>query len=321
MPALSESRTLRYLAFSLLYFAQGVPWGFIAVGYVVFLTDQGLDNTAIGAAIGLAYVPWSFKLLWGPLLDRVSTRWGRRRPFIVVAELFMGLTIASLLFVDPTSQLDLVGWILFAHNTAASLQDVAVDALAVDLLQEDERGRANSFMWAGKSLGVALGGGAGTVLAARMGWPALFMVLAVVVWLVMLVPLLIRERPAGEVVAQTESTRFGLSTLWRSFSFPTPWLGVLVALGTPIGYALVGTVFTRTLRADLGLSEDAIGLLTGAIDPLWRADRRLPGRSYRRPQGDGPRDGLRRRLLALVRARAGVAQGPAAGARGLRDRP
>src|SRR5688572_12420366 len=94
--ALSESRLLRLLTFGALYFAQGVPWGFISVGYVVLLADQGLDNTAIGKAMALAYLPWSFKVLWGPLLDAVpALRIGRRRPFIIASELLMGFTILS----------------------------------------------------------------------------------------------------------------------------------------------------------------------------------------------------------------------------------
>src|SRR5687768_11713569 len=98
---LSESRALRLFVLGALYFAQGIPWGFIAVGYVVFLTDQGLDNTAVGSAIGLAYVPWSFKPLFGPLIDRFpSLRFGRRRPYIIGAQLLMGLTILMLLAID-----------------------------------------------------------------------------------------------------------------------------------------------------------------------------------------------------------------------------
>lgn len=200
-PALSQSRWLRFLTFGALYFAQGVPWGFISVGYVVFLTDIGLDNTAIGDALALAYIPWSFKLVWGPLIDalppRFALRVGRRRPFIAFAELMMGLTLISLAFVDARSQLQLVAVILFVHNTFASMQDVAVDALAVDLLAEDERGRANSIMWAAKSVGVAVGGGGGTLIAKWAGWTTLFIVLSCIIWAIMLFPVLLRERPAG----------------------------------------------------------------------------------------------------------------------------
>lgn len=195
--ALSESQILRLISFSLLYFAQGVPWGFIGTGYVVLMTDLGLDGAAIGAAIGLAYLPWSFKILWGPLLDAVPQwRIGRRRPFIAGAELVMGLTLMALLVTDPVTQLPVVAAILFLHNTAASLQDVATDAMAVDLLHPEERGTANSLMWAGKSLGVVFGGGGGTLIAKHFGWNTLFVLMALIVWAIMLIPLLLRERPA-----------------------------------------------------------------------------------------------------------------------------
>ena len=109
MPALSESRPLRLFVLSALYLAQGLPWGFISVSYVVFLTDLGLDNDAIGSALALAYLPWSFKLVAGPFLDRIPVgRFGRRRPVIIVAELLMGATLLLLLGVDPVKEQGLV---------------------------------------------------------------------------------------------------------------------------------------------------------------------------------------------------------------------
>lgn len=267
MRALSDSRPLRLLVFTALYFAQGLPWGFISVGYVVFLTDLGLDNTAIGKALAVAYLPWSFKIVAGTLLDRLpNSRFGRRRPIIIGAQLAMGATLLLLLGVDPASQQGLVSIVLFVHNAVAALQDVAVDALAVELLQPDERGRANSFMWAGKSAGIALGGGGGTVLAKYLGWSSLFVVLALAIWLVMLLPIFLRERP---VAAPTPTEgRFDWPTLKRSFGFWTPWAGILVGLVTPVGYAIVAVPYLRLLRADFELTEEQIGLLSGIVEPV-----------------------------------------------------
>jgi MFS transporter, PAT family, beta-lactamase induction signal transducer AmpG len=323
---LAESRLLRFVTFTALYLAQGVPWGFITVGYVVMLTDLGLDNAEIGAAVGLAYLPWSFKVVWGPLLDAVpELRIGRRRPFIVASQLLFGLTLLALLFVDPREALPTVALLLFLNNTFASLQDVAVDAMAVDLLEEDERGRANSLMWAGKAAGVAIGGGGGTLAARYFGYEALFVGMTALVWAIMLLPLLVRERPprpddrpvglgllrllwflipialvgvAMAVLSEVEDRfadrswvqlvpiakpfvavvgafaawplvdRRGFAALRRSFSFSVPWWGVAVGVMTPAGYAMVGTVLTRTLRAEIGLSSDEIAALTGVVEPL-----------------------------------------------------
>jgi MFS transporter, PAT family, beta-lactamase induction signal transducer AmpG len=268
--ALSQSRFLRFLTFGALYFAQGVPWGFISVGYVVFLTDQGLSGEAIGKAIGMAYLPWAFKIVWAPLIDRFpSAKLGRRRPYIVAAELLMGITLLLLMLLDPKTQLSAIGVVLFLHNTCAALQDVAVDALAVDILPSDERGRANSIMWGAKSGGVAAGGGAGTILAKYLGWPALFLTMALLIWAIMLLPILLRERPKGHRETHPEKPqRINWPELRRSFTFAAPLVGLLIAFLTPAGYSLILTFTTRMFRADLKLTEEAIATLNGVVDPL-----------------------------------------------------
>lgn len=269
MRALSQSALLRYIMFGLLYLAQGLPWGFISVGYVVFLTDQGLNNEAIGWAVGIGYIPWSFKLIWGPVIDRFpSKRFGRRRHFIILSELMMGFTMLSLVVLDPAHQLNLLAAVLFLNNTFASIQDVAVDALAVDVLRTSEQGRANSIMWAGKSLGVAIGGGAGTVLAKYVGWTALFTLLAVSLWLIMLLPLLVRERTQEEDASTNATNAVPWRMIWDSFAFRAPLVGLLVAVLTPMGYGMIGAPSTHLMRATLKFSEEAIGTLSGVVDPI-----------------------------------------------------
>jgi PAT family beta-lactamase induction signal transducer AmpG len=258
--ALSERQTLRLLTFTLLYFAQGVPWGFIATGYPVLLTDLGLDNTAIGAAIGLAYLPWSFKILWGPLLDAAPDGvTGRRRPFVLVAQLFMGLTLLALGAADPRTHLGWVSAMLFLHNTAAALQDVAVDAMAVDLLQPHERGRANSMMWAGKSLGVVVGGGGGTLLAKALGWDSLFLAMAAGLACIALLPWAIPERPVPG--AERWWDRSTLRLLWFLLPF------ALVAAGM-VGLAGVEEAVGSGAAALLGVAKPFVAVAGALIG--WR---------------------------------------------------
>nr|QDA77047.1 major facilitator superfamily protein [Jahnella sp. MSr9139] len=269
MPALSQSRFLRFLTFGALYLAQGLPAGFASVGYVIFLTDQGLGNEAIGSAMGLMALPWTFKILWAPLLDRVSsTRFGRRRPFIILAQLAMGITLLLLALLDPRRELALIGAVLFLHSTCASFQDVAVDGMAVDLLQPKEQAAANGVMFAGKMVGAGVGGAGGAVLAKQLGWSGLILVITALLWAVMLLVILVRERPRGEVVEARAQPKLSLAELRRSFSFATPLVGIAVAMLTPVGFSLVLVVYLRMLRADLKLSEEAIGLLSGVVDPV-----------------------------------------------------
>ncbi|MCA9494106.1 MAG: MFS transporter [Myxococcales bacterium] len=281
-PTLVESRWARTLLFPALYFAQGVPWGFVSVGYVVMLTDLGLDDATIGGLLGLAYLPWSFKFVAGPVLDRIPMlRMGRRRPVVMLAEFVMGASLLGLLFVDPAHDVTLTSAILFVHNACAALQDVAVDALAVDVLPEEERGRANSYMWAAKSGGIMVGGSFGTLVAGRFGWPAVFVMLVLVLWAVLGVVVWILERPQ-ETVHDAPADHLSLAALRRAFGFPTPWLAVVVGLVSPVGYAIVATPFTTLTRGELGWSDEQIAMsafvdpwvgIAGALVGGWLADR------------------------------------------------
>jgi PAT family beta-lactamase induction signal transducer AmpG len=286
VPTLSESRLLRFITFGALYFAQGVPWGFVSVAYLTYLTDRGLSNTEVGAALGLAYLPWSFKVFWGPIIDRFpSARFGRRRPFIIGSELLMGLTLLFMAPLFATGDLALINKLVFLHNTFAALQDVSVDALAVDLLPDHERAKTNGIMWACKVGGSMVGGGGSMLLVKRVGWSPILIGMTVLMWAIMLFVLLIRERPAGQDAAAVAAIRrkssevgaglagwlkrvadeWHLKDLWYSFAFPTAIAAVLVALFTPAGYALTTPVFARMLRADLKLSEEMIGLLNSVV--------------------------------------------------------
>jgi PAT family beta-lactamase induction signal transducer AmpG len=190
----------------------------------------------------------------------------------------MGFSLLALLAVDGRTQLALVGAILFVHNSFAALQDVVTDALAVEVLPEDERGKANSFMWAAKNAGVAVGGGGGTIIAKHLGWPSLFVLNALIIWAVMLLVIAVRERPRGASEALSEGAkRLDWSELKRSFAFPTALLGIVVAMLAPAGYALTSTVLLRLMRVDLELSEEQIGMISGTIDPIASVGGALVG--------------------------------------------
>src|SRR5262245_22463939 len=99
----------------------------------------------------MAWLPWAGKPLLGPLVDRVGFgRFGRRRPFVLLSEAGMALTLVVLAGVDPARSLGTYSVLVLVHNVFAAAQDVGVDALALDILSADERGRVNGIMSAGK---------------------------------------------------------------------------------------------------------------------------------------------------------------------------
>jgi PAT family beta-lactamase induction signal transducer AmpG len=204
MPDLLSTRRGRLTAFCLLYITEGIPQGFAAIAVATQMRRQGLSPAAIGTFVATLYLPWSWKWAIGPVVDLVySDRLGRRRGWIVGAQLMMALTLLAAMPVDYATRLTLFTWVIVVHNVFAATQDVAIDALAVATLPEDERGVANGLMFAGAYTGSAIGGSGALFLASWIGMNNVFPFVAGAILLVtVLVTLRLREpKPAHPLAA------------------------------------------------------------------------------------------------------------------------
>jgi PAT family beta-lactamase induction signal transducer AmpG len=167
---LSGNRSRRTRLLCLLYFCQGFPWGFATIALLATLSEAGHPKADTATVVALAILPWTFKFIWGPIIDSFRMpSFGVRRPWIFIAQLCMAFTLigaATSGNMSSESTLMYLAWVFFVHNCFASLQDVATDSLAVDLLEPNERGRVNGYMWGSKLFGIAFGGaGMATVIA------------------------------------------------------------------------------------------------------------------------------------------------------------
>lgn len=156
---LSQSKPLRFIAFFYLYVMQGVPAGFATTALANFLAAEGLRSDRIGTFVAMQGLPWTFQFVWGPFIDKFQgSRLGRRRPWVVTAQLLAVLASLGMLLVDnPVSNVTLLGIAFFVHSAVASVQDASVDAMAITTIPETERGRINAFMRGGFLVGTGLG--------------------------------------------------------------------------------------------------------------------------------------------------------------------
>lgn len=153
-------RLLRFLVLSALYVAQGVTYGFVGSVLVPTLAARGASLEDQAGLLAIGAIPWIFKAAWGPVVDHFGgVGIAVQRRFIVVAHVVMGLSMGAMATIeDLVGSVALVGYLWLLHNVFLSLQDVATDALAIDLLDADERGKANGFMLGGHSVGTFIGG-------------------------------------------------------------------------------------------------------------------------------------------------------------------
>jgi MFS family permease len=199
--ALTESKMRRYVSLCVLYVAQGLPSGFANVAFVAFLVTNGIAVEQIAILFATVYLPWTFKFIWGPVIDMIRfPQFGIRRPWILFAETGMIISLATLLFVpDLVASIKLVTILLFVHNLFSSLQDVSVDALAVDILQPDEVATVNGLMFAAKRGGIIFGGAILGMMVVPFGIKSAIMVQLPLLILIMMLPLFLRERPGDRL--------------------------------------------------------------------------------------------------------------------------
>ena len=197
MNTLTTNKWLRVTVLCILYFAQGFPWGFMLTALLSFLASKGLTLAESGQLTAMAYLPWTFKLFWGPIIDSFTYHvMGRRRPWILFAQLGMALTLIAMIWMgDLSSNIGLLGWMFFFHNCFASLQDVSCDALAVDILLPKEQGKVNGAMWGSKVIGTGMGAVVMGTLLVSYGLVFAIAVQTILMFIIILFPLFILERP------------------------------------------------------------------------------------------------------------------------------
>jgi MFS family permease len=256
-----------------LYFVQGLPFGFQATALPVYLRDAGMSLTGIGLATALA-LPWSLKIFWAPLVDRFgSASFGRRRSWILPLQLCLGLVCGAAALISPDEQLTLLLLSVLLMNLFAATMDIAVDGLAVDLLELRDLGKGNIAQVVGYKVGMLTGGGLLVWASGWIGWEGLFLSMAVLVGLSALVTLGYKERfrpellTPGSPIVHPKIANV-LSLLKRSLAKPgAGWL--LLFIGTyKLGENMADTMF-KPFLVDAGYQGQEIGLWVGTWGMLF----------------------------------------------------
>jgi MFS transporter, PAT family, beta-lactamase induction signal transducer AmpG len=244
-----------------LYVSQYIPLMFFYEALPVYMRQQGSSLQAI-ALVNLLILPVVFKFLWSPLIDRYGyTRWGHYRFWIVLFQLVVSLLTVLCAFIDISQNLNLLLIIAFVMCVFCTSQDIAADAMAVNLLSPTERGLGNGIQVSGHYLGAVIGSGGMLILLDKIGWQKTMLLIALIM-LISLLPILlhqeqIRVKPPGQA-----------PTVWRDlgefFRRQELWLWLVILATYTTGSSMAVTMF-RPLLVDLGLSATQIGLLLGVV--------------------------------------------------------
>ncbi len=203
---LASSERVRYATGAVMYFAQGIPQGLLAISIPVWLASQGVSAGDIGSYLAVIVLPWAFKLVTGPLMDRYEfLPMGRRRPWVLGAQLGLSLSLLALVFIErPAEQIGLLMLIGMLINSFAATQDVAVDGMSIDLTPVREQGRLNAFMSFGKTIGWAATAAVTGVLLTSVGLKTTAIAASAVAALALLVMIFVLEREGERTLPWTK---------------------------------------------------------------------------------------------------------------------
>ena len=167
-----EPPSLRMLA---LGYSAGLPLLLVLGTLSFWLREAGIDRTTIGylSWVGLAY---AFKWTWAPLVDRLPipllTRvLGRRRSWLLLAQVAIILGLVAMSFNDPKVALEPVVWGALAVAFGSATQDIALDAFRIESAQTEKQGALAAAYQTGYRLAMIWAGAGVLWVAARAEVP------------------------------------------------------------------------------------------------------------------------------------------------------
>ena len=299
---LADNPRTRYITGAMMYFAQGIPAGLLSIAIPAWLATQGVSASDIASYLAVIVLPWAFKLVTGPLMDRFEfLSMGRRRPWVIAAQLGLCLSLLSLMLIEnPAEQIGLLMIVGVLINSFAATQDVAVDGMAIDLTPVNEQGKLNAFMSFGKAIGWSLTAAASGTMLVTVGMKATAITASAVAGVVLLLFVAILERKGERKLPwspgkATSGTQPGNSfkavfsginqVLWKRASVVV--LAIMLFDGLVYGYgqALMPIAAVKLfgyttpqwsqLVAMMGLIGAGIALLVGPMIDRFGAKRML----------------------------------------------
>jgi len=169
----------RMLVALLMGFACGLPLLLTISLLQAWMKEEGVDLTVIGL-MALVGLPYTLKFLWAPFLDRFTLPFfGRRRGWLLVAQVALILSIVGLGLTDPGNNPWMVAFAAFLVTFFSASQDIVVDAYRREDLSDEELGLGSSLYVNGYRVGMLLASGGGLIMADHMSFSLVYVIMAV----------------------------------------------------------------------------------------------------------------------------------------------
>jgi PAT family beta-lactamase induction signal transducer AmpG len=247
-------------------FACGLPLLLTISVLQAWMKKEGVDLTVIGM-MALVGLPYTLKFLWAPFLDRFTLPFlGRRRGWLLVAQLALMMSISGLGLTDPARSPWMVAFAAFLVTFFSASQDIVVDAYRREDFPDAELGLASSLYINGYRIGMLLAGGGGLIMADHMPFSSVYLIMAACMIPGLLTTILAREPalPAGTPTTLKEAVVHPLTDYFRRRG--ALWILAFIVL-YKIGDTMASAM-TTPFYLDIGFTMTEIGAVVKFFG-LW----------------------------------------------------
>jgi PAT family beta-lactamase induction signal transducer AmpG len=253
-------RSRRVAIVFLLGFASGLPLALTGGTLQAWMTVSGVDIVTIGI-FTLVGIPYTWKFLWSPFMDRyVPPFLGRRRGWIVVMQLLLMLAIAIMGSLNPAAAPWALAGLAIIAAFASSSQDIVIDAYRTELLKPVERGMGAAASVLGYRLAMLTSGALALIMADQIGWNTTYYAMAALMGLCVLATLWGPE-PDVAVQPPRTMTEAVVEPFNEFFSRRGAWLLLLLIVLYKLGDAFAGSLTTAFLIRGVDFTPTEVGAI------------------------------------------------------------
>ena len=172
--------TKKMLLMLVLGFASGMPLALTSSTLAAWMVTEGVDIKTIGI-FSLVGLPYAFKFLWSPLLDRFLPPFlGRRRGWMLITQGALIATIATMGFFSPASQPLIVAFWAVALAFFSASQDIVLDAYRTEYLAPEERGAGAGIWIMGYRLAILVSGALALIMSDHISWRSVYVIMGLI---------------------------------------------------------------------------------------------------------------------------------------------
>ena len=163
----------RVIAMLFLGFSAGLPLFLIFSTLSLWLRDAGVDRSAV-TYFSWAALAYSFKFVWAPVIDKLPlpflhTLLGRRRSWLILAQISIATAISWMAMIDPAHGLEGMAYAAVLLGFSAASQDIVIDAYRIEVVSKKYQAAMSAMYIAGYRLGMLVSGAGGLYLASYFG--------------------------------------------------------------------------------------------------------------------------------------------------------